>query len=61
MNNHNRLKGISNLNRCEIIALTNSVALILADGLDNDDLTMLGSILNAIADTISAFGAIKET
>jgi hypothetical protein len=53
--------GISKLNRCEILALTNAVSMLLADGLDDDDLNMLGNLLSAIGGIIATFGAIAET
>jgi len=57
---HNCLKGISRLNRCEILALTDAVSVILSEGLDNDDLNMLGNLLATIASVISTFASIEE-
>jgi len=59
MNTNNCLKGISKLSRCEILAFINSVSMILSDGLDTEDLSMLGTLFNAVGDTISAFSAIQ--
>jgi hypothetical protein len=56
----NCLKGISKLNRCEIIALTNSAAVLLSSGLDEDDMDMLGNVVSAIGSLISTFAAIEE-
>jgi hypothetical protein len=60
LGNKNPLKGISKLSRCEILALISSVSMILSEGLDDDDLAMLSVLLNALGDTVGAFGAIKE-
>ena len=58
-NRQNCLKGISKLNRCEIIALTNSVAVILSEGLSDDDTDMLGNILSTIGSLLSTFASIS--
>jgi hypothetical protein len=56
----NCFKGIGKLNRCEIIALTNSAAVLLSDGLEEDDLDMLGNIISTIGSIISTFAAISD-
>ena len=58
---HNPLKGISKLSRCEIIALVSSASLLLSEGLDDEDMDMLGSLLASIGDMISTFGAIADS
>jgi hypothetical protein len=56
----NPLKGIGKLNRCEILALINSVSMILSEGLDEEDMEMLGGLLSTIGDTISVFAAVAN-
>ena len=46
------------MNRCEILALTNSLSILLSEGLDNDDLNMLGNLLSAVGSVIATFGSI---
>jgi len=50
---------ISKLDRCEIIALTNALSVALAEGLDMDDLNMLGNILATIGSFLMTFGSIS--
>ena len=50
--------GISKLDRCEIIALTNALSAALAEGLDMDDLNMLGNILATIGSVLMTFGSV---
>ena len=57
--NVNCFKGISRLNRCEILALTDAVSVLLSDGLDEDDMNMLGNLLAAIGGVISTFASIQ--
>ena len=56
----NCLKGISRLSRCEVLAVINSLTMILSQGLDKDDLAALGSLLTALGDTISVFASLQE-
>ncbi|MCL2718776.1 MAG: hypothetical protein FWE14_08375 [Lachnospiraceae bacterium] len=60
MDKCNYFKGISQLERCEILALINSIAMIMSEGLDESDLSMMGTLFNAIGDTISAFAAMQR-
>ena len=53
-------KGISYLNRCEIIAITNGVSLLLAEGLDTDDLNALGNLIVSIGGVILSFGSQQQ-
>jgi hypothetical protein len=59
-NCNNCLKGIGKLNKCEIIALSNSVSLLLSEGLDGDDLDMLGNLLSTIGSILSTFAVISD-
>jgi len=54
------LSGISSLNKCSQLALINSLSLVLSEGLDNDDLNMLGNILATIGSVLMTFGSISD-
>ena len=49
--------GISKLDRCEILALTDSISLALAEGLNSDDQNMLGNLLVTIGSVIMTFAS----
>jgi len=53
------LSGISSLNKCEIITLSDSISVALSEGLDNDDLSMLGNLLMSIGSNIVTYASIK--
>lgn len=46
------------MNRCEILALVDAVSLLLAEGLSDEDLDMLGNVLSTIGSFISTFSTI---
>jgi len=60
MCSYNCFKGISKLGRCEILTLTNAVSVLLAEGLDDEDLDMLGNLLSAIGGVLSTFALVEE-
>ncbi|MCL2634074.1 MAG: hypothetical protein FWD34_06120 [Oscillospiraceae bacterium] len=60
MDKCNCLKGISRLNKCEILGITDAASMLLSEGLDNDDLNMLGNLLIAIGSVIVTFASIQE-
>jgi hypothetical protein len=41
--------------------LTNSVAVLLSDGLDSEDADMLGNIVSTIGSLISTFAAVEDS
>lgn len=51
--------GISSLSRCEVLALTNALSVAFSDGLSNEDLNALGTLLVAISSIILAFAALS--
>ena len=57
-NCNNCFTGISKLNRCEILTIINSLSILLSEGLEEEDLDMLGSILSTLGDIISTFAVI---
>ena len=52
--------GISLLDRCEIIAITDSLALALSEGLNSDDISTLGNLLMAIGSLIVLFPGTEQ-
>jgi hypothetical protein len=52
-------KGISLLNRCEILALVDSVSLALSDDLSQDDLNALGNLIVTIGSTMLTFATLS--
>ena len=52
--------GISSLNKCQSLAVINSVSLLLAEGLNADDLNMLGNILATVGSVLMTFGGVND-
>ena len=51
--------GISSINKCDIIAIIDSTSIALSEGLDSDDLNMLGNLIVAIGSNIMTFALVK--
>lgn len=52
-------KGISSLNKYEILALIDTVSLALSDDLSQDDLNALGNVIVAIGSAMLTFAALS--
>ena len=61
MNKTNNFKGISKLNRCELLAIINAAVMLFSEGLEYDDLATLGGLFTAIGDTLSVFASVKQS
>ena len=51
-------KGISSMNKCEVLALTDAISVALSDGLITEDLNVLGNLLMTIGSVITTFAAL---
>ena len=49
------LKGISHLSICELAAIASSTAILLSQGIANDDLETLGNLVSTIGSMIMTF------
>ncbi|MCL2754538.1 MAG: hypothetical protein FWD35_02320 [Oscillospiraceae bacterium] len=58
MRTTNPFRGISCMSRCEILALTSALSLALAEGLEDEDMEMLGNLLSTVGSMIATFGSI---
>ena len=52
--------GIGSLDKGEIVAVVNAASLVLAEGLNNDDLNMLGNILATVGSVLMTFASVND-